>query len=99
MPQRALRRPFGEGHLAHQLRPGPVRDDWRRAPRSPTALAKVRRRSGKWTVPRFRLPQPRMECKRHVLRETGTDLAGVDPLTLRSWRGPDTQNERAHLVL
>src|ERR1700694_550429 len=99
MPQCALRRPFGEGHLAHQIRPRPVRNDWRCAPRSPTALPKARRRSGKRRVLRFRLPQPRMKLKRHLLRETSTDLAGVDPLTLRSWHAPDTQNERAHLVL
>jgi hypothetical protein len=35
----------------------------------------------------------------HLLRETGTDLACVDPLTLGSRPAAGTQNERAHLLL
>src|SRR5215468_9172645 len=99
MPQRALRRPFGERHLAHQLRGRPVRHDWRGAARSPTALAKVRRRSGKWVGSSFDLAQPRMELACDLLCETGADLAGEDPVTPRSWRASHTENERAHLVL
>src|SRR5215467_8927046 len=81
MPQRALWRAFGERHLADQLRLGPVRDDRRRAPGSPTAPGKVGWGSRKWALPCFRPAEPRVKLPSHRLGETGADLTGKQPLT------------------
>src|SRR5215468_1677239 len=98
MPQCALRRAFGERHLAHQLRPGPMRHHERCATGSPTASGEVRRGSRKWALRRFRLAEPSVELPGHLLRESSADLTGEQPLTVASCRAPHAKNQRTHEV-